>query len=181
MPHRPRDPIFRCVNNLKQVGLSFRLWAGDNDDKYPMHVLVAKGGTMELVDGALAAPHFAVMSNELGTPKMLNCYMDSSRQPATNFASLQDSNISYFINVSAAEDNPYMWLAGDRNVMVGQMTVQGMVGVNANSHVDWSEAMHKKRGAIALADGSVRQYSSQELISSLRAQTNVTSRLVFPQ
>src|SRR5450631_2809380 len=28
-----------CVNNLKQVGLSFRLWEGDNNDKYPMAVL----------------------------------------------------------------------------------------------------------------------------------------------
>ena len=27
-----------CVNNLKQVGLSFRLWEGDNNDKYPMAV-----------------------------------------------------------------------------------------------------------------------------------------------
>src|SRR5438445_13395969 len=25
-----------CVNNLKQVGLSFRLWSGDNGDRYPM-------------------------------------------------------------------------------------------------------------------------------------------------
>src|SRR5689334_4107523 len=25
-----------CVNNLKQVGLSFRMWAGDNGDVYPM-------------------------------------------------------------------------------------------------------------------------------------------------
>ena len=25
-----------CVNNLKQVGLAFRLWGGDNGDHYPM-------------------------------------------------------------------------------------------------------------------------------------------------
>jgi type II secretory pathway pseudopilin PulG len=25
-----------CVNNLKQVGLAYRLWEGDNNDKYPM-------------------------------------------------------------------------------------------------------------------------------------------------
>ncbi len=24
-----------CVNNLKQVGLAYRIWAGDNSDKYP--------------------------------------------------------------------------------------------------------------------------------------------------
>jgi len=26
-----------CVNNLKQVELAFRLWAGDNEDHYPQH------------------------------------------------------------------------------------------------------------------------------------------------
>ena len=24
-----------CINNLKQVGLAFRIWEGDNGDKYP--------------------------------------------------------------------------------------------------------------------------------------------------
>ncbi|HET7625628.1 MAG TPA: hypothetical protein VFM25_10220, partial [Verrucomicrobiae bacterium] len=38
-----------CVNNLKQVGLSFRLWAGDHDGKYPMQVSTNQGGTMEFV------------------------------------------------------------------------------------------------------------------------------------
>ena len=27
-----------CVNNLKEVGLAFRIWEGDNGDKYPMAV-----------------------------------------------------------------------------------------------------------------------------------------------
>ena len=36
-----------CVNNLKQDGLAFRLWEGDNGDKYPMAVSTNKNGTME--------------------------------------------------------------------------------------------------------------------------------------
>ena len=27
-----------CVNNLKEVGLAFRVWEGDNGDQYPMAV-----------------------------------------------------------------------------------------------------------------------------------------------
>ncbi len=27
-----------CTNNLKQVGLSFRLWSGDHGDRFPMAV-----------------------------------------------------------------------------------------------------------------------------------------------
>ena len=34
-----------CVNNLKQSGLAFKMWAGDNYDKNPMDVPEAKGGT----------------------------------------------------------------------------------------------------------------------------------------
>jgi len=179
--HHNHDPIIRCVNNLKQVGLSFRLWAGDNDEKYPMRVPVAKGGTMELVDGGMVAPHFGVMSNELGTPKILVCHVDSSREMATNFATLQDSNVSYFINVSAAEDKPDMWLAGDRNLTIGKSPARGMIDFNSNTQVDWSEAMHNRKGAVAFADGSVQQLSSRKLLESLRAQTNITSRLAFPQ
>src|ERR1700743_710747 len=36
-----------CVNNLKQVGLAFRVWGGDNNDRYPMAVASASGGALE--------------------------------------------------------------------------------------------------------------------------------------
>ncbi|HEY5233132.1 MAG TPA: prepilin-type N-terminal cleavage/methylation domain-containing protein [Verrucomicrobiae bacterium] len=35
--HHTRMPL-NCVNNLKEVELSFRIWAGDNNDKYPMEI-----------------------------------------------------------------------------------------------------------------------------------------------
>jgi prepilin-type N-terminal cleavage/methylation domain-containing protein len=31
-----------CVSNLKQVGIAFRLWEGDNGDRYPMAVSTLK-------------------------------------------------------------------------------------------------------------------------------------------
>src|SRR5690349_60818 len=54
-----------CVNSLKQTGLAFRIWAGDNGDNYPMAVSKTSGGTMELTTGPNAFRHFQVMSNEL--------------------------------------------------------------------------------------------------------------------
>jgi competence protein ComGC len=33
-----------CENYLKQVGIAFRIWEGDNNDKYPMAVPAAQGG-----------------------------------------------------------------------------------------------------------------------------------------
>src|SRR6266566_2965989 len=38
-----------CVNNLKQIGLSFRLWEGDNNDKMPMAVPSNQGGVQNLI------------------------------------------------------------------------------------------------------------------------------------
>ena len=90
-----------CANNMKQIGLSFRTWAIDNNDNFPFNVSTNKGGTLELCapgsDGfdRNAAFHFRVMSNELSTPQILVCPADRKRQPALDFLSLQPSYVSY--------------------------------------------------------------------------------------
>ncbi len=38
-----------CVNCLKQVGLTYRIWEGDHADIYPMRVSVTTGGSLEMV------------------------------------------------------------------------------------------------------------------------------------
>src|ERR1039457_5034202 len=85
-----------CVNNLKQCALAFRIWEGDNNDKYPMDVPTAKGGTREFVTGADTFRHFQVMSNELSTQKILICPSDT-RTAAANFVRLNNQNVSYFV------------------------------------------------------------------------------------
>src|SRR5271156_5918548 len=70
-----------CVNNLKEVGLAFKIWEGDNGDKYPMAVSTTAGGAQEAVFSAATLNNnlaglygvtniFCVMSNELSTPKI---------------------------------------------------------------------------------------------------------------
>jgi prepilin-type processing-associated H-X9-DG protein len=68
---------------------------------------------------------FGVMSNELGTPKILVCPADE-RNGHTNFltapnngygnAGLDNSKISYFLGKDASDSKPQMILAGDRNI-----------------------------------------------------------------
>src|SRR6266436_446309 len=113
-----------CVNNLKQVGLGFRTWALDNNDKYPTQVSITNGGTMEFIGTRRVFAHFGVMSNELSTPKILFCPQetDPSRQSASTFASTvpvgsvnqvpftSDNNISYFVGVDAVDTSPQMLL-----------------------------------------------------------------------
>ena len=47
-----------CTNNLKQVGLAFRIWEGDNGDRYPMAVAASAGGAQDWLShsGASATP-----------------------------------------------------------------------------------------------------------------------------
>jgi prepilin-type N-terminal cleavage/methylation domain-containing protein len=88
-----------CVNNLKQVGIAFRIWEGDNGDKYPMSVSFAAGGASgNLNHGGTATPPtgttasycpglvFLVMSNELATAKILFCPSDSIHTAGQGYA-----------------------------------------------------------------------------------------------
>src|SRR5271167_3276463 len=45
-----------CVNNLKEIGLAFKIWEGDNGDKYPMAVSTATGGAQQYIGVANVAP-----------------------------------------------------------------------------------------------------------------------------
>src|SRR5208282_2447025 len=97
-PHYHYGP--NCANNLKQIGLAFRIWEGDNGGKYPMQVSVANGGAMELAVTGNVAGIFRTMSNELSTPKILTCPQDTKRIAATDFSTgFSDANISYFLNL----------------------------------------------------------------------------------
>jgi hypothetical protein len=89
------------INNLKQIGLAFRIWEGDHNNQFPFNVSQAQGGTMELSQPGSngyeqnPAPVFMVMSNVLGTTRILICPNDPAKHVATNFASLTADNISY--------------------------------------------------------------------------------------
>jgi prepilin-type N-terminal cleavage/methylation domain-containing protein len=134
-----------CTNNLKQVGLSFRTWAIDNDGNMPMAVAYTQGGDSDdvgfrILTGLQKGPNnvnsrgvsmmFLTMSNELSTPKILYCPSESEssvRQVSTSFSGTtlnaansipftNDLNVSYFIGVDAQETYPQMILTGDHNL-----------------------------------------------------------------
>jgi hypothetical protein len=108
-----------CRNNMKQIGLSFRTWAIDNDGNFPFNLSTNKGGTLELCMPGTdrfdrnSAAHFQVLSNELGSPKILLCPADTKKQPALNFLSLKPANVSYQVRSGAnvTETNPDQVLA----------------------------------------------------------------------
>jgi competence protein ComGC len=169
-----------CVNNLKQDGLAFRLWEGDNGDKYPMAVSTNKNGTMEYAEDGNAFRHFQVMSNELSTPKILVCPADD-RTAAASFARLKNQNVSYFVGLDATEVRPQMLLTGDRNVTNGMAPVRSVLELRPGIPAGWTEAMHNGQGNVGLSDGSVQQVSIPGLQQMLKNTDDSTNRVALPE
>jgi prepilin-type N-terminal cleavage/methylation domain-containing protein len=185
-----------CVSNIKQVGIGFRLWEGDNGDRYPMAVSTLYNGAKEKVytqgntGGTPPAGYgltnvFVVMSNELSTPKILFCPSDSVRSATTNFTALanDNQNMSYFVCGDAAETYPQMILDGDRNVgAIGSANVPAqttnVLGVIWTSTAWWawtSVDMHLRVGNLGMADGSAQQTTVAGLQTALGTATNGAS------
>jgi hypothetical protein len=178
-----------CVSNLKQVDLSLRCWSGMNQERFPMQVSTNEGGTAEWVQSGLAYPHFAVLSNELPALNFFYCPADAERKVGSNYASLGNENISYFVVPESSEAQPKMWLLGDRNLASGWSAPRaGRSQLGSNSVLEWTSKMHGGCGNIALADGSVLEVSnsvlnqvfSNTLQSHYRAGSNASFHLLFP-
>lgn len=183
-----------CWHNLHQVGLAFRLWAGDNGDKLPMQVSITNGGAMEWAEAGNVWQIFMVMSNELSTPKIVFCPEDQTANhkmatafppPSTYSGSViftNDNNVSYFVGMEADEVHPTRILVGDSNLEVNQKAVaHGFLNLWTNSPVRWDKTRHEKQcGNIALADGSVENCTKAQLQKLLAETLIQTNRLLIP-
>ena len=128
-----------CVNNLKQVGIATRIYATDNQDRFPWQVPADEGGSAEYIatkETLNFFRHWQALSNGLSNPKVVRCPRDGNHRQATTFAD-GDSvrkitkgttlfadkkgkngnlSVSYFIGKGADEAKPNNILSGDRNV-----------------------------------------------------------------
>jgi prepilin-type N-terminal cleavage/methylation domain-containing protein len=143
-----------CVNNLKQVGLAHRLFAGDNGDRYPSQISQTEGGWNNILQAQYTYTNFACLADELGTPKVVVCPSDE-RQPRQNFlvtgnnpkadfqndqssttgvTAHQGQPVSYFVGIKADEQQPQSILSGDRNMTLNNLNVNsyGFSGSAAN-------------------------------------------------
>ena len=144
-----------CVNNLRQLGIAFRMFGDDHNDQYPQMVAIASGGAMEFVSHSgqpnFVAPAklydeampFVVMSNTIDNPAILACPSDSApgnaggttHSIATNWSQFfvngnpdisGDLLVSYFLGGDAQDTQPQSIIAGDRNI--GDNTKGGGAG-----------------------------------------------------
>jgi hypothetical protein len=147
-----------CISNLKQINLSLMVFAGDNNDQYPMQISTNQGGTKEWVGSKEVYRHFLVVRNELGSPTVLACPSDPRRDAAKTFSSLSNSNLSYWIELNALAKSSSTIRFGDCNLETNGTTLpNGCFQIATQKVLNWDGSTHRKAGNIGLSDGSVRQ------------------------
>jgi type II secretory pathway pseudopilin PulG len=169
-----------CINNLKQVSLAHRMFAGDHGDKFPIQISTNLGGTKEWAGSQEVYRHFQVLSNELGNLKILCCPDDKERVRATNFADFGNANLSYFLEQNAKvisssnQSSGLSLLIGDRNLAAnGTMLPNGCHMVSTQQVLTWDlKTLHTGAGNFCLTDGSARQ-ASDTILQTTRLQQSI--------
>jgi prepilin-type N-terminal cleavage/methylation domain-containing protein len=159
-----------CVNNLKQIGLCFRIWAVDNNNKYPQAMTAAQGGAEDWIEnkadnqtaaqGLCPGMVFMVMSNLLKSPQVVWCPADNFHKkygtnwtydmvgeaPTATTVGLQTApgTISYFVDGDVSSDTvlglSQMILDGDLNI--------GGAAPDSLSTANWAETQGSQNGPL---------------------------------
>jgi prepilin-type processing-associated H-X9-DG protein len=187
-PPKTRSPRIKCVSNLKHASLGFRLWAADHGDMYPWQVSTNQGGAKEYALATDMVRVFAVVTNEMMTPKILKCPSNTNRPvTVTKFDKLTRQSVSYYLNLSAVDQRPMDAVIGDRNILIdGVRAPAGLMTVRSNQSLLWDQDIHRGRGNVGLVDGSVQQLSVAALpddywrAAAYGTISTSTNLLVFP-
>ncbi len=178
-----------CINNLKQIGTAYRLWADDHGGRAPASQSMSNGGWSEFLanpgQGANCWTNYAILADHLGlSPKLVICPSDD-RIAAREFGCYakannlrtdcfqNNSNLSYFVGVSADTKWPRSLLSGDRNLggglqpdsEFGYSPTNGSgndIALPITGPAAWSLKMHSSdkpagAGNILMGDGSAQQ------------------------
>lgn len=184
---RARSSRIACANNLRQIGGSFQIWGNDHNDLPPWEITPADGGTMLHPLGANAWLHFAWISNELRSARVLLCPSDTGRL-AEDFslgttgylnANYRNQATSYFLT-HAFTGGQWVMFSGDRNFQTpnGTASCSRFPTVALASPLNlpgWDTNLHNQSGNIVRLDGRVNQYSNLELRNTVQ-QDSITDR-----
>jgi prepilin-type N-terminal cleavage/methylation domain-containing protein len=155
--------VTQDLSNLKQVGVGLRLWANDNEGKFPWAIDYTEGGSKDAPEWV---QHFRACSNELVIPAILVCPADKARAAAPDWATIAGyDNVSYFVGLTAEESKPQTLLTGDGNIIGGGGGLNPFWTTSVSDSIDatWDGTLHGNRGNMVLSDGSTRTYTSRQL------------------
>ena len=183
LPHNhSRQREIMCANNLKNVGLAFRIFATEeHNERFPGSLMLSNGEELDSIDLLRV---YRSLSNELSTPRLLHCPTDTKRKRADapiNFETMALKNVSYFASLTADESMPQIPIAGDRNLTTNGVVVgAGLVALWTNAQLGWTKEMHIDQGMVVMGDGSVQQMSSNRLKAEVTKHLNQTNYVLIP-
>jgi len=172
-----------CVSNLRQLGLALRMWADDNESRFPWRLSPANGGTQGETE---AWKSFASIRSEISTPKVFKCPSDGGRDkaydwsntPGNGLEAMKNGAVSYFIGTDSDDNYPGVQVLGDRNI-------EGLDGQNCDSAMlvgtatlldpptaKWQGDIHNSVGNMLMGDGSSQQLSQSGLRRHLEQTGN---------
>ena len=183
---KARARRIQCVSHLHELGIAFQSFAHDHNSRFPMSIPAAAGGALEFVQNTsnlrgefyFAFRQFQTLSNELVSPKLLVCPADN-RSPATNFAALQNANVSYFVGVDADYSQPNSMLSGDRNLTNDFSAGSTTLRLGPLSSLRWTAELHRFKGNLLFADGRVLERNTPGLTAAA-TWSPATAQLFMP-
>jgi prepilin-type N-terminal cleavage/methylation domain-containing protein/prepilin-type processing-associated H-X9-DG protein len=168
-----------CINSMRECAIGFRLWAQDNNDRFPWVIDFSEGGSAKSGDWG---DNFRVCSNELVTAKIAVCPADKEKVAANDWRYFDGAqHVSFFVGLESDVTKPSTILLGDRNVTGGggiEPRWADTVGTSVDA--DWDTKMHSGKGNIALTDGSVHKMTKKQLREQIiEAFTTGSTNVVF--
>jgi prepilin-type processing-associated H-X9-DG protein len=126
--------------------------------------------------------HFQILSNYLlGTDNICCPSEHFPRWPADSFLTVNNTNVSYFININAgAREHETTILSGDRNIKGGINATQGGMLFKSDSSAFWDNNLHSRNGNILLTDGSVTNINNSALRRTLHGFVTNEMHLLIP-
>ena len=175
-----------CINNLRQIGLSLRMWSDDNESRFPWRLSPSAGGSQGLNE---AWRQFLPIRYEVSTPKVFRCPSDSEREkafeweaPDVGYTTLGNRALSYFAATDSDENLPLVPVLGDRNVTGLENQVCQNAMINNATQLDaatstWEGNIHNGVGNMLMGDGSAQLLTRSGLRRELGHTGEATSEL----
>ena len=183
---KARAQRVQCINQLRQIGLGFQIFAHEHNNRFPMQVPIENGGSLEFVKNGYQLTgefyftfhHFKTLASELVTPRILVCPADKQRQMADDFIFYDTDNVSYALGDDADETKPGNILSADRSMTGFEFSAlhdntacYTIAAPNGGKNARWDAGLTHgaNSGNLVLTDGSAHTLNNLRLVETVRS------------
>ncbi len=181
----------QCLNNNKQLALSFIMWGDDNNNgKFPWNpgpgqLKGANQSGLTPTEISQLRFHWAALEKYLINPRPITCPADKKRPPLDSWARFNvtvdfRTNISYMFCWNAMPSRPMAILTGDNHISDDHPSNGRLdyppgsgahisIATNLVIRAGWVKAMrHQDSGVVSFCDGSASSAKPVKLQGHLR-------------